>query len=76
MSIAASAFGVLEITPDFQDDVIQHLLGHTTVFAVDSQTGEPIGFGIIAISRWFLVKKVRRFEIKIPTNEINFSLSC
>jgi len=42
--IAADAFGVEQITPEFEQDVFTHLVDHHVIFAYDIQ-GKPQGFG-------------------------------
>lgn len=44
IQVAASAFGVTQITVEFEHDVRNHLVGHQVLFAYDDQQ-RPIGFG-------------------------------
>ena len=44
VKIAASAFGVHQITQEFDDDVRGHIIGHRVIFAYNDR-GEPVGFG-------------------------------
>lgn len=46
VSIAADAFGVQQITPEFEQDVLEHLKKHHVIIAY-AENGEPLGFASI-----------------------------